>query len=186
MHAKNLSLLVDFEKKELILSPLKNALKYSFIKKFITNGILLVNFKKEIKVYAYLFLKLPVLLEHNNKKMTDYKKVVVKKAYFNVHYAKDTLKIDNNNIHVKIKGQDISASIQNLDINLEPLEKYVIESNTSESSEQKNNISIHVYTDNANLVYKTHKFLSRTAIIDYVNSNVNFKSMYKKSSIHET
>jgi hypothetical protein len=85
----------------------------------------------------------------------------------------------NNNGLTKSEGLR-NARINSLDVNLHPLETLLLKNN---SNDQDFNYTINLYMSNANLMYNTHKFLSRKATINYKQNNISFHSIYKRSSL---
>ncbi|ACM92612.1 conserved hypothetical protein [Nautilia profundicola AmH] len=179
LKTKNSNIFIDFDKKQLIINPISKILKYTSFKPFVKNGILLITFGKTTDVTAYILLKLPILFKHSNAPI---KKVDnnLNKLFLNIIIG-DNIKIYNENINIEINKSNINASLHSLDINLYPLEK-LLEDNSSVSNDF--NYTINLYTNNANLIYKTHKFLSQTATLTYKKDNFNFHSIYKDSSLN--
>ncbi|AZV46935.1 hypothetical protein C3L23_06515 [Nautilia sp. PV-1] len=179
LRAKNSSVYIDFDKKMLIINQLNKVLKYTPFEQFVKNGLLLMTFSDTTDITTYLLLKLPILYKHTNKPITDLSKNIVNKIFLNISISKKQIDIFNNNIDINVKNNNINVKLINLDINLYPLETLLLDSNDS----NEYNYTIKLYANNANLMYKQHKFLSQTATVMYKHGNINFHSIYKHSSV---
>ncbi len=176
----NSSVFIDFYKKMLIINPLEKILKYTAFKEFVKNGILLITFGKNMDITTYFLLKLPIFYRHNNDPLTKQPVGgVIHKTFLNINVGK-IIEVFNDNVKIKINDKEIKASIENWDINLLPLEKLMLK---SENTSNDFNYSVYLYSNNANLIYKTHKFLSQTSTFEYKNNKLKFHSIFKHSSV---
>jgi hypothetical protein len=176
LKARNSNVYIDFDRKELIINPIKKILKYTSFEPFVKDGILLITFGNTTDITTYLSLKLPLLYKHSNEPVTK-NSTPLKRLFLNIVIGKK-IKIYNKNVKIDINNTVIDASVNSLDINLYPLENLLNETNSSDF-----NYTVKMFTNNSNLIYKNHKFLSRTATLTYNKDNINFKSIYKKSSL---
>jgi len=178
LKCKNSKLAINFYYKNLIISPLKNLLKYSYLKHFVKDGILLIRFGKKIDIISYVLLNQPILYPHSLKKVTS-KLKPLSKIYIYILVNKKIF-FYNDHINVLIDDNKINANLHGIDINLYPLEKYL---NLDDNQTKTTDMSITLNTTNTNLIYKTHKFLSQKAEFSYKNGKLKFYSKYKQSSI---
>jgi len=184
---KNSSLLIDFARKELIISPLSNILYYTPFNNYVKDGILMMRFSP-LEIYTFLKLSLPVLYKHSNAPIKDLNKYMynlIEDIYLSIS-INNNINIQNKNIKVTISDKKIDANISDIDFNISPLEDYLKESNTTvKQSEEKKEFNkvITIHTNNCNFIYKNHKFLSQKAYLEYNRSKIKFKSFYKSSSI---
>ncbi|WP_459977889.1 YhdP family protein [Nautilia lithotrophica] len=178
LKAKNSNVFMDFSKNELIINPLKNILAFTSFKPFVNNGILLITFGNTTDITTYLLLKLPILYKHSNTPIINTSYNLIKHIFLNIVIGHN-IKIFNKNVDIQIDDNKINAKLNAVDINLFPLEKLL----NNNSGNNDFNYSITLYTNNANLIYKTHKFLSQHATISYKKNKLKFQSIYKKSSV---
>jgi hypothetical protein len=171
---KNSHIYIDFDHSSLIINQLKSLLTFTPFKLFVKNGLLLITFNKNSAITSYLLLKLPILYAHNNAPLIKKNIHIIDKIFLYL-FSNNKTKIYNKNISIQIKDNSINANLNNIDINLYPLEQML-----NKFSNNDFNYSIKLNTNNSNLIYKTHKFLSQSAAINY-KQNISFHSTYKHS-----
>ena len=178
LKTENSNLFIDFNKQQLIINSLKKIISFTDFKDFIKDGIVLISFKNNIDIINYVLLKKPLFYKHSNLPLSN-KTTLINKMFFFLKNENNITKIYNKYTNITITDSFIDAKINSIDINLYPLEKLFF--NTSLNNEK--NLTINLKTQNSNLIYKTHKFLSKKASFSYVNHSLKFNSTYKNSSL---
>jgi len=185
LQAKNAALMIDFIKKELIISPINRLLAFTPFSNYIKDGILLMKFSP-LQIYTYLKLTLPILYKHNNspiKNLNKYMDNLIENIYLSVAIGNDIV-VKNRYLNLVIKKDRIKADLNGIDLNLFPLEKYII---SDDGKKKENNgkmtKAVIINSSRSNFIYKDHKFLSEKAYLEYNNSRLKFKSSYKNASI---
>ena len=174
----NSNIFIDFNKKQLIINSLKKIISFTAFKNFIKDGIILISLKNKLNVISYILLKKPLFYEHSNLPISN-KTLLINKMFFSLKKENNITNIYNQYTNIAIANSSINATINSIDINLYPLENLFFDNN----SNNKKNLTINLKTKNSNLIYKTHKFLSKQASFFYANNNLKFNSTYKNSSL---
>jgi len=178
LKTENSNIFINFNKQQLIIKSLKNIISFTNFKDFIKDGIVLIYLKKKIDIVSYFLLKKPLFYKHSNLPISN-KTPLIKKMFFLIRNENNTTNFYNNYTNITINNNSINAIINSIDINLYPLEDLFFNNNFN----NKKDLTITLNTKNSNLIYKTHKFLSKNASFYYANKNLKFNSNYKNSSL---
>ena len=178
LKTKNSNIFIDFNNKKLIINSLKNIISFTTLKDFIKEGLVLISFKDKIDIMNYVLLKKPLFYKHSNLPLLN-KNTLINKMFFFFKIENNITNIYNQYTNITITTSSINATINSIDINLYPLENLFLNTNLN----NEKNLTINLKTKNSNLIYKTHKFLSKKASFSYANHNLEFNSIYKNSSL---
>ena len=172
LKTKHSNLFIDFNKQQLIINSLKNVISFMAFKDFIKDGIVLISFKDKIDVVSYILFKKPFFYKHSN--LPTLNKTPLNKMFFLLKNENNTTNIYNQYTNINVTNSFINASINSIDINLQPF---------FNNNLDNKNLTINLKTENSNLIYKNHKLLSKKASFLYSNNNLKFNSTYKNSSL---
>jgi translation initiation factor 2 beta subunit (eIF-2beta)/eIF-5 len=174
---------INLYKKNIIINDLKPILPYSQLKDLIKNGLLYITFKDNIQVIAYIKPLLDIFYKHNNnpiKKIPDLAKLNIDKIMLNIKLEKNKIILYNDYIQFFMYKNNAFLNLNNIDINLYPLEQFYYKNKNKKQNQNKNII---INLQNSNFLYKNHKFLSQKAEISEINNSISIKSHYKDSNL---
>jgi hypothetical protein len=177
---KNSHTYINLKRKNIIINDLTALLPYTPLKDIVKNGLIYISFAKNIKALTYIKPFLPIFYIHNNKPIQTLSKYGIDKIMLNIELNKNRFILYNDYIQFFLEKNNVFLSLKNIDINLYPLEKFYYKNLDTNNTKNKNII---INLTNANILYKTHKFLSQKAIIKEINNSVSIISHYKKSYI---
>ena len=177
LKAQYLNMFVDFNRQQLIINSLKNIVSFTNFKKIIKDGIVLISFKDKIDIINYVLFKKSIFYKHSKLPISS-KTPLINKMFFLLKNENNVTTIYNQHANITINNTFINAIIKSIDINLYPLENLFFN-----NSLNNKNLTVNLITKNSNLIYKTHKFLSKKASFFYNNKNLKFSSTYKNSSL---
>jgi len=183
---QNFHTYINFKKDTIIINNLKSIIPFTILKDFIENGLVFISFENNIKAITYIQPKLSILYKHNNLPIKDLNRLKLNQVTLNINLNKDKTILYNNFINSYFSNKTIFLDLNNIDINLFPLEQFYYknfkkESNVSNKSKENKNIVISL--QNANILYKMHKFLSQKASLKEINNSITLLSKYKNSSL---
>jgi hypothetical protein len=179
LYLKNSHTYINLKRKNIIVNDLRNILPYSPFKDIIKNGILYISFAKNIKALTYIEPILPIFYVHNNQPIKKLSNLNIKKIMLNIELNINKIILYNNYIQFFMENNNAFLSLKNIDIDLYPLEKFYYKNLTNKKNTTNKNIIINL--NNANILYKTHKFLSQKAEIKEINNSISINSHYKNS-----
>ena len=181
---------INFKKDIIIINNLTSILPFTPLKDFIQNGLVYISFKNNIKALTHIIPKLAILYKHNNLAIKDLKQSKLKTVTLNINLDKNKIILYNKYINSYFSDKNIFLDINNIDINLFPLEQFYYKNFNKknnnipvDSNKSKNNKNIIITLKNANILYKTHKFLSQKASLKEINNSITLTSKYKNSSL---
>jgi len=177
LNTQNSNIFIDFNKQQLIINSLKNIISFTTFKDFIKDGIVLISFKDKIDIINYVLFKKSIFYKHSKLPISS-KTPLINKMFFLLKNENNVTNIYNKYTNITINKSLINAKINSIDINLQPLESLFFKANPNNK-----NLTINLKTNNSNLIYKTHKFLSKKATFYYANNNLKFNSTYNHSSL---
>jgi len=185
---QNFHTYVNLKKGTIIINNLKSIIPFTILKDFIKNGLVLISFENNIKSTIYIQPKLSILYKHNNSPIKNLNILKLNHITLNVNLNKNKIILYNKYINSYFSDKTIFLDLNNIDINLFPLEQFYYrfnkESNkTTESNQSTENKNILITLKNANILYKTHKFLSQEANLKEINNSISLFSKYKNSSL---
>jgi hypothetical protein len=180
LYLKNSHTYINLNKKNIIINNLKQILPYSSLKDIVENGILYISFAKNIKALTYIKPVLPIFYKHNNKPIKKLSNLNIDKIMLNIELNKNKIILYNNYIQFFMAKNNSFLSLKNIDIDLFPIEKFYYK-NLNQKATKNQNIIIDL--QNANILYKTHKFLSQKAEIKDINNSIYLQSVYKDTKL---
>ena len=181
---------INFKKNIIIINDLTSILPFTPLKDFIQNGLLFISFKDNIKAVTHIIPKLSIFYRHNNLPIQDLNQSKLNRVTLNINLDKKRIILYNKYVNLYFGDKNILLDLNNADINLFPLEQFYYKNfdkesnNTTDSNQSKKNKNILITLKDANILYKTHKFLSQSATLKEINNKITLVSKYKKSSLN--